>query len=766
MKLPQIHYASWVTRAATLLAFAATILIVVPFSPFIAGVEGEHWPYMMNAAVAAHLTFGRDVVFTAGPLTSIFTHAYHPATDVFMVGGLLLLATALFLGFLAITPASRRAWLLILPVLLSQFSFEAAMVMAIPLLWVMSAERGLSMPSWKRLAIVYVLGAACAVLTLVKGSMTIAVGVCAVLTFLSLWPRHRAHAFGLVAACVATLVGTWVLVGQPLSALPLYFSSQIPVVSGYTVAMALHGNTWEAFLFPVFAAILVWSIARGPLKRDWRAPLALMLLLFLVFKAGYVRHDMHATIAACAIAFAGLIAFLEKPVLTGKGVIGAVTGFVGCICLSASYQSYDANGMQQRLFAELNTSIHGLADRLFQPELLPKLFEEENIKVRAAEPLPAFKGDVDLYPENAAAVIASGAIWNPRPAITSYSAYTPSLAERDAEHLRTRGAARVYFDINPIDERYPSLEDGLSWPALLTSYAPSGFMRNYAVLERRPDSGGLTFGPNVSTREVLGGEVDLRNQKGPLWARINVTPTLAGRIASTLYKLPRLQISVTYADGSRRDYTFIPGMASAGFLLSPTVTSGLDFVALRSRKWEGMLGAKTPVMMRIHGGSGTRWLWQSEYDLTLQHLDIAADKNLDPMLLDDIAPGESLAGTPQGGTCQFDGINGKPAAAIVPIGDEALLEVRGWGVTSGPAGQSHDSLELVLSRDDRTLFVQTRTQARPDVGASFGHPDMANAGFFSRIDTTGMHGTYELRILQTVGGQRIVCPMSAQVQFR
>ena len=131
MNLRHIDYLKLTRQAAVALAFLATVLIVVPFSPLATGMEGEPWRYAMNWAVEHHLVFGRDIVFTAGPLSAIYTRAYHPATDTAMVTGALALAMALFLGFMAITPEKRRAWLVLLPLILAQFTFEAAMVMAL-----------------------------------------------------------------------------------------------------------------------------------------------------------------------------------------------------------------------------------------------------------------------------------------------------------------------------------------------------------------------------------------------------------------------------------------------------------------------------------------------------------------------------------------------------------------------------------------------------------------------------------------------------------
>ncbi|WP_251275618.1 hypothetical protein, partial [Enterobacter hormaechei] len=70
---------------------------------------------------------------------------------------------------------------------------------------------------------------------------------------------------------------------------------------------------------------------------------------------------------------------------------------------------------------------------------------------------------------------------------------------------------------------------------------------------------------------------------------MDIRPTPAGRIASTLYKLPKLSIKVRFENGLTADYRLIAGSTRTGFLLSPTVADARDFVALSSGSREELL---------------------------------------------------------------------------------------------------------------------------------------------------------------------------------
>jgi hypothetical protein len=757
MRVLRTDYVSLVSRGSVLVTLLLTMLLVVPFSPFVSGLDGEPWRYAMNAAVADHMIFGRDIIFTAGPLSTIYTRAYHPATDTILLVGSSLLALALCLGFAAITPDRRRPWLLLIPLVISQLPFEGAMILALPLLLVLVAERAASEGDRRLLATLFILAFACTLLPLIKGTMAVAVAACGGLAFLTLVRRRPAVAVTVIAACAVVLAGTWLYVGQPLAALPTFFLSQLPVMAGYTSAMAIPGNTWEAVVFPFFALGVVLAVTGPSVMQRWRVTLAAAILLFIAFKAGFVRHDTHPTISACAIAFAGLIAFVEKPTVSRKALLGLLAGFSGAVVTSMSYQSYDVDEMQRRLFTLVSESAEGLVQRIAHPGDLQKRFAAENARLRQVFPLPAYHGTADIYPDSAAALIASGTPWNPRPTISSYTAYTPSLAKADADHLRKNPPSRIYFDIVSLDQRYPSLDDGLSWPILLEDYGVSGFVGRYAVLEHGNADGKMQFDSEVTRTASTGDMVALGMTGKPIWARIDIQPTWLGRLASLIYKLPRLNLTATYEDGSSRSYRFIPGMASEGFLLSPTIADSRAFVSLHSREQRSLLAGNYVTHIRIAGDTGTRWLWGSEYKLTLQAVDIGPSIKTDALVLDHPKLEPALSNVQTGGDCSIDFIDGLPGTTPVVQVKGEMVTMTGWALASGPGGRLADARGIALMQDGAVYLASVRTTPRSDIGDHFQHPGLTGAGFETFIDVAGLHGDFDVRVVQTSDNQSIEC---------
>ena len=116
----------------------------------------------------------------------------------------------------------------------------------------------------------------------------------------------------------------------------------------------------------------------------------------------------------------------------------------------------------------------------------------------------------------------------------------------------------------------------------------------------------------------MGRPVSLPPAGAAVWAQIDTAPTLAGRAVAALWHAPALQIRLDFAGRPSRVFDLPPGMARAGFLLSPFVASTLDFLRLRA-----VLGAApdlppAPTAVTIMAAPGGSWAWQPGYVLKLQ----------------------------------------------------------------------------------------------------------------------------------------------------
>ena len=203
-------------------------------------------------------------------------------------------------------------------------------------------------------------------------------------------------------------------------------------------------------------------------------------------------------------------------------------------------------------------------------------------EVRKLHPLDAIEGPLDAYNAMQVIALATPVAYEPRPVIQSYAAFDARLAGYNRDHLLGPDAPRsILFSVIPIDDRYPSLEDGLSWPLLLTRYQIERRTGKDLLLLTREESPRSEQLVPLSTQTARLGE---RIEVPPVapgagvWAEVDVTPSAAGQLLGLVFKRPALFLETFEpARASPRRVRVVPGMGNAGFLLSPMVLTSDDF---------------------------------------------------------------------------------------------------------------------------------------------------------------------------------------------
>ncbi|MDB0571427.1 hypothetical protein LBW59_11670 [Ralstonia solanacearum] len=340
---------SILTLLGAILILSSAAGAMIRFNPLLPTIYlDSSWAYAMNEAVARGLIFGRDIVFTFGPYASVYTAQFHPGTDALMLGGSSLLAAAFGFGAVALLPKGRWPYALLAPLFLAQLAVPDSILampdsifLAIPLLFLLLASQYLQIKRLRPLPSVALalLLLSCALLPLIKGTFAGLSAIIVVLVFFLTFQRHKIVALlGLLTYFVA-ITGFWAAAGQPMIALPGFFIAQMPIVSGYTDAMAIPGNSVEIIVYIICAAFLLLSLyfklARGRGKAGLAIMLGFAFTLFFAFKAGFVRHDNHALISAGLLLLAAWFTAFVLPLK--MGAVNLLLATLGWIFVAGHY---------------------------------------------------------------------------------------------------------------------------------------------------------------------------------------------------------------------------------------------------------------------------------------------------------------------------------------------------------------------------------------------------------------------------------------------
>jgi hypothetical protein len=625
-------------RAAWAATGVASLLVTLCFTfPAYPGqpnysLDGS-WVLVLNSAFERGMRFGRDIVFTFGPLGFVGPRGYDPVAFPYVMLVWTALGAALWWAAFDLAarvfrhPIPAFVWITFLVLVVTvggdQFLFAIPTLLFVKYFYV-DEDR----PSASTAA----LAAAAACGGLIKFSFLTAGAVVAVAIALdeTIWRRRVpvvASVFG------ATVVGLWVLCSQHLADFWPYLRTSLELARGYGEAMAAMGPSWDVLAYAGAAAaafvtmLEVWRRSGGI---RGAIPVGVSgAILLLLFKAGYVRHDPHALIGSMGVL---CLVMLLVPACWGKlpwapGRLLCAASLAAAVGLTAVHYSYYLNSSFPAYLAFAIKTIPGrLADaaRVVRgAETLNLAYAHSLATIRAQEPLPPAKGSVDIYPHNQALVIAHDMPYRPRPVFQSYAAYTPALASLNAAHLRGPDAAdTIFFDLSPIDGRLPALEDGASWPELLSRYDIVGRARQFLVLERAEHAREYELVPLGEVQGRLGEPIAIPEYDGgPIWARVGIRSGLAGGLLRQLYKSPPIAITVR-TRGGEHSYRFLPSVASGGFLLSPHVADKAAFASLASTAWrEDLAGAQVESITLSTSGRLSRVAYDPEVTLTLSRLE-------------------------------------------------------------------------------------------------------------------------------------------------
>lgn len=623
------------SAARSAIALGLSILVFLPLFPAMPSAGPDpSWRMALNELWARGFDFG-GVAFTYGPYAFLSTGQYHPDTygalvacSVFLGAVLLLLLRYVELG------ATRTVYVVFILVCLIVSAYTSspdvrfvcygflflAAVARPPRSGADAAHGSLLLGAPVVLSLAaFSLGLICLVKATyaVEAAMMVALGVVVLCV-----TDRRLLASAIVISFVVGLILFWLAAGQSVAELPRFFLNQAQVVAGYGQAMSRGQELLPAALFLISVMPLAIAIERDlqpPTAGKCALAVGMAFALFVSFKEGFVREDdWHVLTAAEALFVLPWCWPFDRVDLWRYLQAAAAAGTVVVFIVQFPHPLHPE--VQAAAFEQLlHCSDRGPVVCPIRSDWLRQSYDLSLARLAEQVPVPKLQGTVDVYTVSQYLAIANGYRWDPRPALQSYNAYTPALARMDAEHLTGAAAPDgVLLALDTIDARLPALEDGASWPILLSRYSvkwlgdrrqPQG--QTVAYLAHKPDSARIDVVriPLFERSVALEQRVALPQTGQVLFATIDIRPDTYGRFEGVLFKDPALYINFRFPNGETGLYRLIPGMARAGFVISPVVVDTEQFVTLQDLEVRKALANRRPVEFWLSGAQGASLVW-------------------------------------------------------------------------------------------------------------------------------------------------------------
>jgi hypothetical protein len=467
----------------------------------------------LSLAVSRGLAFGRQIVFTYGPLGFV-THPLALTPGVVLVGvigiGLIQLAFAAVLlrglerNFSR--PLAVAAALVVVSVVTTAeptVSAGLATPMESPLVDIAFGLVAIALappvavsarPAVKLALAGGILAGLASLVKLNDGAAVIAI---VAVGLLGAGARRRTLPLAALTL-VLTVVIAWLALGQPLGALPDYVRNSAAVIGGNVDALGKNamgaGGQWEVAVVILSAAILsvgAWrSLAQAPRRRRAALAAAVLLVHYFVAREMFGRYDVvHVAALVLLVPIPLMIPWrLEK---RGVGLAAAAALAVASLAVlgmgGASLGSvFEPIGRASALISDIGTVLspaHAIA--------------QGRAGIRAADEIaPALAADLDghcvnVEPFELSAVFAYPSWnWCPIPAMQSYTAYTTSLDDLDAAsyaNARTGPDAVLRQLGGTVDGRNAAWDSPAAMLSLLCHFSEVAREGIWQLLARIPD---------------------------------------------------------------------------------------------------------------------------------------------------------------------------------------------------------------------------------------------------------------------------------------
>lgn len=455
--------------------------------------------------------------------------------------------------------------------------------------------------------------------------------------------RSPANALGLVLGFCVGFLGGWIVSGQAIGNLPTFLRTSYEVATGYNAAMGLPSE--RAPLMSALVSLSLFSLALiYTALRLWRENAAankagVVLIVaaatFLLWKYGFIRADFHMLgfFAWIVVASPVVLAMSWRRDLLGTSSI------VALLLVAAGALATHTNAVVQHKSVPALLSSH-IPRALGNIQRTVALASSRNARANY-NPAHSYLNDsdlseviggrtVDMHGYNQAKLIANSLNFVPRPALQSYSAYTPLLTHLNAAHLqRPDGPEVVVMDYTAIDKRYPPLEDAAAFRQLLFGYRLVNVIENTLVFERTQAQAPspLSEPPQQVIHATLEESIELpRTNSALLWVSFDFEKTISGRIQEFFYKLPTPVLTIETSTGDFLHFNLPYKMARTPFLVSPIVVDKLDLISLLRKQKHTSLRR-----LRISMPSGTSG-FRPQVSINLWHEDIASLPEASPDL--------------------------------------------------------------------------------------------------------------------------------------
>lgn len=549
------------------------------------------WKIGLNWATINGLKFGRDIIFTYGPLYFLSDNSLlNISKPIFFVANtlsIILWLLTLFLLFRIILEKldfkdlknkifSHIVILLILYAFLNVYIElpEILLLLAFLLLFdVLEKER---VKHKEEVLWIILIGFILSVLSLIKFYYFVASVILIVLSFVIILIRRKwSILIALIGSFIIFLLSLWFILEKSIPVLFLYIKNGLIITFGYSENVQLYYEWWQGKSWLEGRFILLYAISIfifwiglfifGIVKKEKHIIFYFLLsfpIILLIYKQGFTRMDhFHTQEYFRFLIFLLIFTFL----LFGKRLWKIMPIFLILILLALPFKTTnDTFSLRSKISYNLNEISKAVTVISSNRYIENQNAEKEQVKdsfnsYKDAVKLINKSDTVDVFPWEIVVPYVFDLKWSPRPVFQSYTVYNEQLNIINAEHFKGKKApSKIIYRLDSIDGRYPIFDEPLVFQELLKNYKFI-YSNNdgIGVLEKKSVNDVNFKKSNVSDLDAKFNQVinvpDVKDEY--LFCKINIKLNIFGRIRNFFYKGGYMWMKFYFEDNTKEPIT-------------------------------------------------------------------------------------------------------------------------------------------------------------------------------------------------------------------
>ena len=408
-----------------------------------------------------------------------------------------------------------------------------------------------------------------------------------------------------------------------------YLMANLHIINSYNDAMYVPNNLTSIFisiLIILFFLLLLLQNFLQIIKTPFKVLITffLMMTLYILYKHGFVRHGGFTFIyppVSLAILFVFIYFINPERLFYSNLIIYTLIPVSLIFMLIQNIEEINKN--DGKLYTIKLSALNSISRLILHKKYTPPVSKLNGVDSSTIPYILPKKikdkigsGNVDIIPHLVSTIYFNNLNYNPRPGIQTYANYDGFLDSLGSvKYLSATAPDFIIYCAEDkgieaaIDKRNPFFDEPKTKIAMLQHYMVIDSFDNQILLKRRDSLIQLSISKPINSKGLLNQPIDIPTSNCLQMLSIKTKYSFLGKLVRFLYQPPSLNVTLTLSTGKQYSYKAIKPIMEEGVLSNFLITTNKDAISLFNGNYTSI-----PKITKICL-SGDKWGFSSGIEL-------------------------------------------------------------------------------------------------------------------------------------------------------